>query len=175
VDDVDAYPAIYAVADGVISRIDFSFRLREMFEPALNRRVANTRYGIGLTFAARDGRPVDLHYSIEPFIDPQDKHFYDKFILVKPGQQVRKGDVIARMYIPANKRLAEKSHIHFNLMGGQPRGFMAPAIFSQAVVNRFHATWGSRGNDGSIAIPACMGYRLAPHENPFEHNAADKL
>ncbi|MBT6493014.1 MAG: SUMF1/EgtB/PvdO family nonheme iron enzyme, partial [Planctomycetaceae bacterium] len=62
--DVKSYPAIYAVADGVISRIDYSFRLREMFERALNRRVANTRYGIGLTFATRDGRPVDMHYSI---------------------------------------------------------------------------------------------------------------
>jgi hypothetical protein len=174
-EDVEAFPAIYAVADGVISRIDYSFRLREMFEPALDRRVANTRYGIGLTFATRNGQPVDMHYSIEPFIDPGDQHFYDKFILVKPGQRVRQGDVIARMYIPPNARLAEKSHIHFNLLGGQPRGFMAPAIFSKPVVNRFHATWGSRGNDGMTTIPPCMGYRLAPNENPFADNAADRL
>ncbi len=175
VGDVAAYPAIYAVADGVISRIDYSFRLREMFEPALDRRIANTRYGIGLTFATQDGRPVDMHYSIEPFIDPGDVHFYDKFILVKPGQRVRKGDVIARMYLPPNRRLAEKSHIHFNLMGGQPRRFMAPAIFNDAVVNRFHATWGSRGNDGRTALPPCMGYRLDPTENPFEDIAVQRL
>lgn len=175
-DDVESYPAIYAVADGVISRIDYSFRLREMFERALDRRVANTRYGIGLMFAKRDGQPVDMHYSIEPFIDPEDDRFYDKFILVKPGQRVLKGDVIARMYIPPNKKLAEKSHIHFNLMGGKPRSFMAPAIFSKAIVERFHATWGNRGGtDGMIAIPPCMGYRLAPNENPFEYTAEDAL
>ena len=38
-EDVTEYPAIYAAADGVISRIDYSFRLREMYEPALERRV----------------------------------------------------------------------------------------------------------------------------------------
>ncbi len=173
--DVESYPAIYAIADGVISRIDYSFRLREMFERALNRRVANTRYGIGLTFATRDGRPVDMHYSIEPFIDPGDDTFYDKFILVKPGQKVRKGDVIARMYLPPNKQLAEKSHIHFNLMGGKQRSFMAPAIFSKRIVNRFHATWGNRGTDGTTAIPPCMGYRLQPGENPFENKSEDAL
>ena len=63
-DDLDALPAIYAVADGVITRIDYSFRLREMFESALGRRVANTRYGIGLMFAKRDGQLVEMHYSI---------------------------------------------------------------------------------------------------------------
>ena len=110
---------------------------------------------------------MEMHYSIEPFIDPGNDQFYDKFILVKLGQRVRKGDVIARMYIPQNKRLAEKSHIHFNLMGGKPRRFMAPAIFSEAIVKRFHATWGNRGIDGMTAIPPCMGYRLAPNENPY--------
>ncbi|MBT6498153.1 MAG: hypothetical protein HOL01_26865, partial [Planctomycetaceae bacterium] len=134
-----------------------------------------SRYGIGLTFATRDGRPVDMHYSIEPFIDPGDDKFYDKFILVQPGQKVRKGDVIARMYIPANKRLAEKSHIHFNLMGGKQRSFMAPAIFNKRVVQRFHATWGNRGTDATAAIPPCMGYRLTPGENPFENKSEDAL
>ena len=38
---IQKFPAIYAVADGVITRINYSFRLREMFEPALGRLVAN--------------------------------------------------------------------------------------------------------------------------------------
>ena len=171
----ESYPAIYAVADGVISRIDYSFRLREMYEPALGRRVANTRYGIGLLFAQRDGHPVEMHYSIEPFIDPEDEAFYDPFILVKPGQKVRKGDVIARMYLPPNQKLAEKSHIHFNLIGGANHRFMAPAIFNGSIVNRFHSTWGNRGVDGLLAIPPCMGYRLSPEENPFEEKNVDSL
>ena len=48
---VERFPAIYAVADGVISRIDYSFRLREISISSLDRRVSNTRYGIGLMFA----------------------------------------------------------------------------------------------------------------------------
>jgi CubicO group peptidase (beta-lactamase class C family) len=173
--DVDQFPAIYAVADGVIGRIDYSFRLREMFEPALDRRVANYRYGIGLSFAALDGKPVDFHYSIEPFVDPGDEGFYDRFILVKPGQRVKKGDIIARMYLPENRELAKKSHIHFNLNGGQDHRFMAPAIFSDDIVKRFHSTWRRSGRGDDAHIPPCLGYELAPHENPFGTGAKKML
>ena len=79
------------------------------------------------------------------------------------------------MYIPPNRKLAEKTHIHFNLIGGKPRRFMAPAIFSDRVVKRFHATWGNRGTDGATPIPPCMGYRLTPNENPFGNRAEDAL
>ena len=169
--NVDQFPAIYAVADGVVSRIDYSFRLREMFEPALDRRVANYRYGIGLSFAAMNGRPVDFHYSIEPFVDPGDETFYDPFILVKPGQRVKKGDIIARMYLPENRELAKKSHIHFNLNGGQDHRFMAPAIFSEEITRRFHSTWRRSGRGNDAHIPPCQGYELAPHENPSKPGA----
>ncbi|HIA61369.1 MAG TPA: hypothetical protein EYN93_00490, partial [Planctomycetaceae bacterium] len=132
------FPAIYAVADGVITRIDYSFRLREMFEPALNQRVANHRYGLGLTFARSGTTAITFHYSIEPFIDPQDPTFYDPFILVKPGQRVKKGDIIARMYIPPTKSIAEKTHIHFNLIREGGGGFISPSIFTQDIVREFH-------------------------------------
>ena len=172
---VERFPAIYAVADGVISRVDYYFRLREMFEPALDRRVANRRYGLGLTFAAANGKAVGFHYSIEPFVDPGDDTFYKRFILVRPGQHVKKGDVIARMYLPANPRLAQKSHIHFNLNGGQNRRFMAPAIFTDEIVNRFHSTWRRVGRNNDAHIPPCLGYELAPHENPFGTGAKKRL
>ncbi|MGB0582262.1 MAG: glucoamylase family protein, partial [Limisphaerales bacterium] len=164
--DIDAFPAIYAVADGVIARIDYSFRLKEMFEPAIKRPVANTRYGIGLMFAKLDGQAVNFHYSIEPFIDPEDESFYEPFILVKPGQRVRKGEVIARMYLPSHPALRLKSHIHFNLTGGRSRPFMAPTIFDEDTTIAFHARWGQRGTDGGKPMPPTMGYRLTPQEDP---------
>ena len=170
-----AFPAIYAVADGVISRIDYSFRLREMYEPALKRRVANRRYGIGLLFATLTGNPVEMHYSIEPFIDPGDEKFYEPFLRVRIGQRVKRGDVIAHMYLPDNQQLAGKSHIHFNLTGGPKHRFMAPAIFNRSITQRFHLSWGRFGFDGDQPIPACMGYRLAPEENPFGSGAQQAL
>ena len=101
---------IYTVADGVTTRIDYSFRLREMFEPALGKLVANKRYGIGLTFAREGGNGITFHYSVEPFTDPGTNDFYDHFVLVKLGQRVKKGDVIARMYIPKNQELTKNTH-----------------------------------------------------------------
>ena len=168
-------PAIYAVADGIITRIDYSFRLREMFEPALGKNVANSRYGIGLTFAREGNTGVTFHYSIEPFIDPETTNFYDQFILVKLGQQVKKGQVIARMYIPENQKLAEKTHIHFNLIREGGGGFISPSIFDQKIVREFYRRWNLFPNDPDAPIPSCMGYMLEADENPFERKVVDGL
>ena len=168
-------PAIYAVADGIITRIDYSFRLREMFEPALGKQVANRRYGIGLTFAREGNTGVTFHYSIEPFIDPETTNFYDQFILVKLGQQVKKGQVIARMYIPENQKLAEKTHIHFNLIREGGGGFISPSIFDQKIVREFYRRWNLFPNDPDAPIPSCMGYMLEADENPFERKVVDSL
>ncbi|GIS60611.1 MAG: hypothetical protein CM1200mP2_28360 [Planctomycetaceae bacterium] len=101
--NVRAFPAIYAVADGYVSRIDEYFKLRPIFNRALGKRIANHRYGVTLAIARKDGAAVNFHYSIEPMIDPGDPDFYKPFILVKRGQRVKKGDVIARMYIPPDE------------------------------------------------------------------------
>ena len=167
--------AIYAVADGIITRIDYSFRLREMFEPALGKNVANSRYGIGLTFAREGNTGVTFHYSIEPFIDPGTDNFYDQFILVKLGQRVKKGQVIARMYIPENQKLAEKTHIHFNLIREGGGGFISPSIFDQKIVREFYRRWNLFPNDPDAPIPSCMGYMLEADENPFERKVVDGL
>jgi hypothetical protein len=42
------------------------------------------------------------------------KGFYKKFILVREGQRVRKGDVIAYQYLPPSS--GDACHIHFHLM-----------------------------------------------------------
>ena len=175
-EDVKRFPAIYAVADGVISRIDYSFRLRAIPVSGGRRRVSNTRYGIGLLFAKSDGQGVEMHYSIEPFIDPGDTTFYDRFIFVKVGQRVKKGDVIARMYLPPSREVAESSHIHFDLIHAGRHTFQSPSIFDRLIVTRFHDTWDDRrGSDAGQRMPPCMGYKLAPSENPFERKAVDAL
>lgn len=173
--EIQKFPAIYAVADGIITRIDYSFRLREMFEPALGKQVANRRYGIGLTFAREGNTGVTFHYSIEPFIDPRTNNFYDQFILVKLGQQVKKGQVIAKMYIPENRKLAEKTHIHFNLIREGGGGFISPSIFDEKIVREFHRRWNLFPNDPDAPIPPCMGYMLETDENPFERKVVDGL
>ena len=173
--DVNQYPPIYAVADGVITRIDYSFELRSMFERALGRQVANRRYGIGLTFATEQERGVTFHYSIEPFVRPKEPKFYDQFILVKPGQKVRNVQIIASMYLPQNQELARKSHIHFNLIREGGGGFVSPSIFSAATVRAFHERWHLFPSNPDAPIPPCMGYKLAPDENPFERTAIDSL
>ena len=172
---VESFPAIYAVADGYVSRIDEYFKLRPVFHRRLGKEIANRRYGVTLAIARKDGATVDFHYSIEPMTDPGDPDFYKPFILVQRGQPVKAGDVIARMYLPPQRDIAEKTHIHFNLMDTGRRKFMAPTIFSDMINRRFHATWGERGVDGEQRIPACMGFRLSPTENPFGTGAQDKL
>ena len=171
----ESYPAIYAVADGVISRVDYSYELRSMFESAVGRKIANTRYGIGLTFATDGDTTMTFHYSIEPFIRPESNGFYDQFILVKPGQRVTKGQVIARMYLPDDQQLSQKSHIHFNLLRDGGGGFVSPSIFNDAIVREFHRRWNLFPNDPDGPIPPCMGYKLSPTENPFRRRAVDRL
>lgn len=172
---IQKIPAIYAVADGVITRIDYSFRLREMFEPALGKLVANRRYGIGLTFAREGDTGITFHYSIEPFINPGTNDFYDQFVLVKLGQWVKKGDMIARMYIPKNQELAQKTHIHFNLIREGGGGFISPSIFNQKIVREFHRRWHLFSNDPDAPIPPCMGYMLEADENPFARRVVNSL
>ncbi|MDG1896733.1 MAG: hypothetical protein P8J37_17660 [Fuerstiella sp.] len=173
--DVQSFPAIYAVADGFISRVDEYFRQRESFSRTLGRPVANCRYGVSLSIAVNDDAAVNFHYSIEPMIDPEDLEFYRPFILVKRGQRVKKGDVIARMYLPPQADFARNAHIHFNLVDTGQRQFMAPTIFTKRINQQFHATWGSRGVDGGDQMPPCMGYCLSAPENPFGTAAKDRL
>lgn len=169
-----SYPAIYAVADGYVAKIDESFKQREMFNRVLNKRQSNYRYGVTLAIGVKQGKPVHFHYSIEPMTDPGNARFYLPFILVKKGQQVRKGQVIAHMYMPDHPQLQVNSHIHFNLMDTGQREFMAPTIFTKEINQQFHRTWGRRGFDDQQPIPACMGYRLTAPENPFGTGPQDR-
>lgn len=160
-----SYPQIFAVANGIVTRVDEAFRLRPVYFESLGTTRANLRYGVDITFARNGDQPVSFHYSIEPMVDPGDENFYRPFLQVQVGQTVRKGDVIATMYLPPDPRDAENSHIHFNLNCG--RNFQSPSIFSQSVERQFAATWDAKRLREDWPIPACMGYKLGAMEDPF--------
>jgi hypothetical protein len=159
-----SYPAIYAVADGVVNRIDTHFPLGR-----------HDRYGLDLTFAKdRTGAACRFCYSIEPMCLEPSPGFYKKFLLVRVGQKVRKGDVIAYLYTPPSS--GDGCHIHFHLMIDGRRGFFAPTIFTPEVVKAFHKQCqGFRDSNDGTPIPPCMGYRLGAEENPFGSGAKDQL
>jgi hypothetical protein len=163
-DEPANYPAIYAVADGVVGRIDTKFSNGE-----------NDRYGVDLVFAKdRTGENCRFCYSIEPMCPEPSEGFYKKFLLVKEGQKVRKGDVIAYLYTPPSS--GDGCHIHFHLMSDGKKGFLAPAIFTPEVVKAFHKQCqGFKGSNDGTPIPPCMGYRIGAEENPFGTGAKDEL
>ena len=156
----DQYPAIYAPADGYIYRIDYSYGVG-----------MNQRYGFDLAFASRSDSTCLFCYSIEPMCPEPSSDFYRDFILVDLGDEVAKGDILGYMYIPTNTI----AHIHFHLLLEYGDSFMAPAVFTPAVVDSFHSHWGMFGEIQGVPIPPCMGYMLAAEENPFGTGAVDIL
>jgi hypothetical protein len=164
-DDPANYPAIYAVADGIVDRIDTRFGL-----PG-----GNDRYGLDLTFAkTNNGATCRFCYSIEPMCPEPSDEFYKKFLLVKKGQQVHKGDVLAYLYTPPSS--GDGCHIHFHLMICGKKGFFAPTIFSSEIVKAFNDQCnGFRQHNDRTAIPPCMGWQLGAEENPFGTGAKEKL
>ena len=157
------YPAIYAVADGTISRVDSRF----------GQKDGNHRYGVDLAFAAtRSGAACHFCYSIEPMIPEPSDGFYRTFIVVRKGQKVRKGDVLGYLYTPPG---VKDVHIHFHLRMEGKNGFFAPAIFSPDVVRQFHSKWDGFGRDDGTPMPPCMGYRISADENPFGSGEKERL
>lgn len=163
-DEPGNYPAVYAIADGVVSRVDTHFAL-----PG-----GNDRYGLDLEFAKDEKNSAfRFCYSIEPMAPEPAEGFYKSFLLVRKGQRVRIGDVIAYLYTPPN---TNGCHIHFHLMKDGVRGFLVPALFTPEIAQAFHEKCnGFREFNGNEAIPPCMGYRIGAEENPFGTGAKDEL
>ena len=66
IDIPENYPPIYAIADGYVNSIDTYYSVAD-----------NYRYGITLRIAKDNETTFLFHYSIEPFINPQDTSFYE--------------------------------------------------------------------------------------------------
>ncbi|RAP26778.1 hypothetical protein DID74_01410 [Candidatus Marinamargulisbacteria bacterium SCGC AG-333-B06] len=171
IDSPSNYPPIYAIADGKITRIDTYFNVLD-----------NYRYGIDLTFAKDGDHDISFHYSIEPFVNPGDSSFYEPYILVDVGDTVKKGDIIAYMYLSPESDTS--AHIHFNLLSSNngPSTFLAPIIFTDAVVNEFSEkisteNGGMKNYDGNqfsgTWMGNCFGYKLASTENPFSDTSQE--
>ena len=161
---VTDFPAIYAVADGYVNKIS-------PWEPVGGK---NYKYDIWFVIAQKDGTAVRFLMSIEPMTNPGDSSFYEPFIVVKEGQSVRKGDVLAYMYLESNND-NDGPHIHFSVAPEREEQ-QAPAIFTDDLVEAFHNNWGMHGferaanvppSESDTPIPPCMGYKLAANENPF--------
>tara|TARA_Y100000741_G_scaffold334572_1_gene291873 strand:- start:164 stop:1012 length:849 start_codon:yes stop_codon:yes gene_type:complete len=130
---------------------------------------------------------------MEPYMIPditgKPKDFYKQFILVTDGQYVKKGDILAYMYVPSFSEMTgskgASSHIAFSLIK-QPRTVYAPAIFSEEVVAKFGEIyrhpkegWESKSfgfdwNRGR-GLPNGMGWMISGEENPFGDNPLDVL
>ncbi|MGO9204472.1 MAG: M23 family metallopeptidase [Limisphaerales bacterium] len=159
---VSDYPAIYAVADGYVDRIDYSFKVG-----------TNDRYGVSVAFAKDEATVYSFCAGIEPMIPEPAPGFYRRYILVSEGQRVKKGDIVAYMYLPPGA--GGGSHIHFHIQAHNGGAFLAPAIFSGEIVEGFHAHWNGFARDGATLMPVCMGYLLEADENPFGNGAVDVL
>ena len=168
---VTDYPPIYAIADGYIQTIN-------TWNPVGG---VNYGYGVTLLFAQQNGNPVRFNYAIEPSTNPGgDGSFYEPFIMVREGQSVSKGDILAYMYLEPNDEYPGP-HIHFNI---RPEGEdkQAPAIFTGEIVEAFHARWGifrfdfkSSKVEGDIEMPVGMGYKLSASQNPYGTGEVDTV
>lgn len=166
------YPPIYSPVDGVVSDVQKTFH-----DPTKGKADL---YELDIAFAKDANAYYTLHYSLEPFVVEPSPGFFAKFIDVKVGDHVKKGQVIAHMYL--SKDAFDIEHIHFNLSKATSNGNvrLPPAIFTTDIVNAFAAHWGMFGRDAENfqsgqPIPACMGYKLSAAENPFGTGAVDCL
>ncbi len=159
------YMPIYAVADGVVSRID-------TYHPVGSGEERHMRYGVDLRVAENDGGEIFVFgYSIEPFVDPGDENFYLDFLTVEVDDRVQKGEIIAYFFL--DPAAGDSAHIHFELRPEQPTQRYAPSIFSEAVVADFHSHFNDFTSAGDDTFPPCMGYMLAADENAFGTGAID--
>lgn len=156
------FPAIYAIADGTVGPVE-----------TLRRMGSHDAYGLLLTIAqSPGGGQVTVSYSLEPFVPEPSPGFYAPFLLVKQGQRVRKGDVLAYMYVPPSS--TGSTHLHLHL--GSQDNLQSPSIFTPEAVAAYAEKFGDRGGyENGAKLPACMGYKVSAEENPFGTGASDCL
>ena len=162
---VTAYPALYAVADGVVARIDPSKQVGP-----------NQAYEVDLAIAKDSaGRVFMVSYGLEPFAQEPSRGFYESFIKVKVGQKVKKGAILAYMYVPPDSTGSTHMHLHLQVMSSSG-GFLSPSIFAPQAVAQFAAGYATRdGQATGVTVPACIGWKVSAAENPYGTGAATCL
>lgn len=161
-----AYPAIYAVADGIVTHIDAEYQ-----------NGPNTKTQIQLAFAkTSSGQAVSMGYSIEPMVPQPSPGFLTHFVNVKVGQAVHKGDVLAWIYVPPTSNGDTHLHMEIDIQGNNSITMQAPAIFTPGAVADFVAKFGDRGGFvNGVPLAPCMAIMVAAPENPFGTGASDGL
>ena len=156
-----SYPAVRAVADGVVTTVE---RLRQA--------GSHQAYGLNLVIGRQGSDDITLNYSLEPFIMEPSPGFYTNFLKVKSGQRVKKGDVLAYLYVPPGQTSGTHLHVHMNV--GKTMG--APTLFTPAAVAQLQSRFGDPGGtENGVPLPACIGYKVDAGENPLGTGALDCL
>ncbi len=188
------YPAVYAVADGIIQMAQgdmayYNVRDHTDYDPPW----WHVAYGFNIDLATEGDTVISFIYSLEPYItlEGKPKNFFKDFILVRDGQRVKKGDLVAYMYVPPFEEkinVSAASHIAFSLtrQGQGEWDVYVPAIFTENIVDQFGTLyrnpkegWNSPsyGNDWSRGRgkPTGMGWMIDASENPFGDEPLDVL
>ena len=177
------------MSDGVVERVE-TYDIHDLTN--LNPPWWHVGYQIQLRVATQEHYDIMLIYSIEPYVNLADKprSYFDDFVLVEQGERVRKGDILAYMYIPsfdAKVGPHASSHIHFLLSPwDRSRRNYVPALFSEDIVEQFGEIyrnplegWESTsfGHDWARArgVPTGMGWMIDGDENPFGDDPLDVL
>lgn len=159
------YPPVYAVADGVVSKVVDTLA-----------DGPNDAYGIHLTIASSGTADIDFEYRIAPGAKEPSPGFYASFVTVKAGERVKRGDVIAYLYLPKG---VDGSLLDFRLINTATGDAMAPAIFARPTVAEFYGIWKDLGFDSTEGftdpIPICIGWKIDASENPYENRAVECL
>jgi len=187
------YPPIYAVADGVVERVE-TYSILDLTRD--NPPWWHVAYQIDMKIATDGDTNVSLALSIEPRANLTNKprSYFDDFVLVSQGDKVRKGDILGYMYVPPfTERVGQRasSHIHFTLynFGRSVDGDSAtypPAIFTEEIVEQFgeiyrnpREGWASTSFEHDWmrgrGVPSGMGWMIDAQENPFGDNPLDVL
>ncbi|MBY0451449.1 MAG: hypothetical protein K2P92_00350, partial [Bdellovibrionaceae bacterium] len=74
-----------------------------------------------------------------------DNTFFHNYILVTAGEAVTKGQLVAKLYIPAGS--SDDTHIHFNT-SVETLGFACPNIFNSTISTAF---------DNYFSATGCVG------------------
>jgi len=125
------------------------------------------RYGVDLIFATNGDDNIAMHFSIEPLDGhhcsdaDDDSEFYSQYILVTEGEEVTKGQILARMVKFDSGD--DGTHIHFDLNDGGNAKY-CPNVFNQTITDAFQAVYGESTCSGT-ELPATFCYQPADDED----------
>jgi len=126
------YVDIVSPVDGYISMID------KCFDLGSGSGTPQDKFGISIAFAKSQGKSISFSFSIEPFSGQLCKNnpsYYLQYVLVKENEEVKKGQVIARM--PKLSTKDDSTHVHFNLTMDGDNTPICPNIFTKDVEKDF--------------------------------------